>query len=248
MHLYDKTGKPVYQVPYANKKKGMRDATLRDAKKLGLFPSTTEILNILDKPGLNIWLQDRVLESALTLPRKKEESDKEYMVRIKQDSKELSLLARDEGTRIHDALESSFKDQVIDTKYIDLTNKVKQAVFEFFGTSEGWKAEESFAHCSGYGGKVDLNNRDIKVVIDFKTKEVFKTKMAFDEQIMQLVSYSQGLRIENARHVNVFVDYSGEIVFHEWKDDKGEVTRAYKMFMTCLTLWKLQKRYDPITS
>jgi len=246
MHLYSQDGEPVYKVPYADKKRGLRDATLRDAKKLGLFPSVTEILKILDKPGLNNWLQDRVLESALTLPRDKGEADADYMKRIKQDSKELSLLARDEGTRIHDALESVFKGRTVDRKYRSIAENVKREVCDYFGVEDGWVAEESFAHSLGYGGKVDLSHRVFDVVIDFKTKEELKPQMAFDEHIMQLTAYRHGLRMPVAVPVNVFVDYDGNVVIHEWNDDKGEITRGWEMFKTCLNLWQLQKRYNPV--
>jgi len=39
------------------------------------------------------------------------------------------------------------------------------------------------------------------------------------------------------------VDYDGNIVIHEWTTI--EVGRCWKMFKTCLELWKLQKRHNP---
>ena len=239
----------MYETPYADPGKGMRKTTLADAKRHGWVASVTSILQILDKPGLNSWLQDRVLESALTLPREKDESDKEYMTRIKQDSREISTLARDEGSRIHDALEQSFKDKRVEPEYFDLTKKVRQKVYDYFQVSDGWIAEQSFSTIS-YGGKVDLHHPEMNIVIDFKTKEKFKytkigkiTKMAYDEHCMQLIAYACGLDMPIAKCINVFVEYSGEIVFHEWSDD--ETIRAWKMFNHCLELWKLQKNYFP---
>lgn len=225
----------------------MRPTTLRDAKKLKLYPSVTTVIDILDKPGLNRWKETQVLESALTLPRGKTDTDTIYMAKIREDAKALSLLARDEGARIHDSLESVFKDRVVDQRYRKLSNKVKASVCEYFGTSEGWKAETSFSYDLGYGGKVDLNNVLFNVVADFKTKEEFKTKndkiikMAYDEQCIQLAAYAQGLHMPNARLVNIFVDYNGNTVFHEW--EKSEIDRAWEMFCLILKLWKLQKRY-----
>lgn len=248
MHLYHQDGKPCYKVPYADPKRGMRKSTLADAKKLNLLPSVTTVLNILDKPGLNNWLQDRVLESALTLPRRKEESDKSYMLRIKQDSKEISTLARDEGTRIHNALESGFNGQKYDSRYSRVVDRTMQATYKYFNQYSGWMAEQSFAHKLGYAGKVDLRNfakiPQSCVVVDFKTKEELKPKMAFDEQCMQLVAYAHGLNMPNARLVNIFVNYDGETVFHEW--DELEKERCWNMFKACLELWKLQKRYNPV--
>lgn len=247
MHFYDTDGNPAYEVP--NKSKGgMRPTTIRDARALNLTPSVTTILNILDRPGLNIWLQDRVLESALTMTRNPGEPDKAFIARIKHDSKELSTLARDEGSRIHDSLESVFKERVVDRQYLQLCEKVKASVCEYFGTQDGWIAETSFSHSMGFGGKADLNNKTINVVADFKTKEEFKldakgniSKMAYDEHCIQLAAYAQGLNMGNARLVNIFVDYAGNTVFHEW--GKDEITRAWNMFVLILKLWKLAKNY-----
>lgn len=243
MHLYDKEGKPVYEVPYSNPKKGMRKTNLRDARKLSLVPSVTSVLDILDKPGLNIWLQDRVLESALTMTRNEDETDKVFIARIKKDSKETSLLARDKGSAIHDALESVFKGRVVTKEYRGIANKVHGDVITHFGQDDFWEAEQSFSHEIGYGGKVDLNNKEINVVLDFKTKEIMKDKMAFDDQCTQLAAYCEGLKMPDARLVNVFVGYDGKTVFHEWKNEEKE--RCWNMFKACLELWKLQKRYNP---
>lgn len=246
MHWYSQDGQPAYEVP--NKSKGgMRPTTLSDAKKLDLSPSVTTILGILDRPGLNRWLETQVLNSALTLPREPNDTDEIYMAKIRQDAKELSTLARDEGTRIHDALESVFKDRVVDQRYRSLCNKVKASVCEYFGAWDGWIAETSFSH-NGYGGKVDLHNKSIHVVADFKTKEEFKTdktdkivNMAYDEHVMQLAAYAEGLLMPGAGLVNIFVDYDGNTIFHEWKEE--EIERGWSMFNLTLELWKLQKKF-----
>jgi len=130
MHSYDANGNPVYQVPYADSSKGLRDTTLRDVKKLGLYPSVTEILKILDKPGLNVWLQHRVLESALTLPRDPDESDESYIKRIMTDSQETSKIAAEKGVEIHRAIEKAFylKGEEIPTEYMDLAFSVKKEI------------------------------------------------------------------------------------------------------------------------
>jgi hypothetical protein len=53
-HWYRVDGSPCHEVP--NKAKGgNRPTTLTDARKLGLLPSVTTILDLLDKPQLNDW-------------------------------------------------------------------------------------------------------------------------------------------------------------------------------------------------
>ena len=67
-HWYQPDGTPVYEVPA--KDGHMRPATLRDARKLGLYPGVSSILDQIVKPGLQAWRETQVLMAALTLPRK----------------------------------------------------------------------------------------------------------------------------------------------------------------------------------
>jgi len=241
-HWYNLDGEPKYTVPYADHKKGMRPTTLRDARKLNLLPSVTEILKIMDKPGLSRWLEERILESALTLPREDNETDDQYKSRIRQDSKEISLLARDTGSEIHDAIESAFKERPINEKYRLIAEKVKFVIEKELG--QGWESEKRFGCDLGYGGMVDLSR--FNTILDFKTKEELKTKMTFDEQLMQLVAYGMGLgyHYHETRFYNVFVSWKGDIEIHEWKELE-DIERAWEMFKSCLRLWQLKHRYVP---
>ena len=246
MHWYDLEGNPKYEVPYAGKRKGMRPTTLRDARKLLLLPSVTEVMKVMDKPGLNRWLQDRVLESALTLPRNNNETDDIYKARIRQDSKEISTLAMNTGTEIHDACEQVFKHKsmnVKNAKHRNIALKVYDTVAQEIG--DEWISEESFGCKLGFGGKVDLSKYN--TILDFKTKEVLKPKMAFDEQLMQLVAYCVGLgyHIFETRFYNVFISWEGDIEIHEWKE-LDDITRAWDMFKACLNMWQLKHRYNPV--
>ena len=56
-HWYDITGKSCHTQPYADKKRAgeSRSTNLTDARRLGLFPSVTGILGVLDKPQLTDW-------------------------------------------------------------------------------------------------------------------------------------------------------------------------------------------------
>ena len=76
----------MYQIEGANGK--IRNTTLRDARKHDLVPSVTTILNVAAKPGLENWKLQQVLLAALTLPKRDQESESEYIDRIITDSKE----------------------------------------------------------------------------------------------------------------------------------------------------------------
>ena len=64
-HWYFPDGTPLHQVPRADGK-GSRPTSLRDARKLGLFPSVTNVLSILAKPGLEAWKQEQAILAART--------------------------------------------------------------------------------------------------------------------------------------------------------------------------------------
>jgi hypothetical protein len=65
LHWYDRHGRPCYEV--MSKPGVMRPTTLRDARKLNLVPSVTNIIRCAAAPGLEIWKQQQVMMAALTL-------------------------------------------------------------------------------------------------------------------------------------------------------------------------------------
>ena len=71
-HWYTKEGQPCFQVPKKNGQ-GTKDTTLREARELGLLPSVTGILKVINKPELEAWKQSQLVAAALTLPRQREE-------------------------------------------------------------------------------------------------------------------------------------------------------------------------------
>jgi hypothetical protein len=59
-HWYDVTGKACHTVPNKSKPGESRPTSLKDARVLGLLPSVTTILDILDKPQLTDWKMEQV--------------------------------------------------------------------------------------------------------------------------------------------------------------------------------------------
>jgi len=59
-HWYLPNGSPAYTI--IGKSTGReRPTTLADARKLGLLPSVTTIINTIQKAGLDTWKQQQVL-------------------------------------------------------------------------------------------------------------------------------------------------------------------------------------------
>lgn len=244
-HWYTRDGLPRYTVIGKNGKE--RNTTLRDARAENLVPSVTTILNVVAKPALIQWLQKQVLLAALTLPRKPDESEDEYIARIIEDSKEQGRAAADAGTDIHASVQGFYEGTVINRHQQHVQGCVS-AVREYFG-EQGWIPERSFAHEVGFGGKCDLYVPDSfhqGIVVDIKTKEFSDPEKVevYDENLMQLAAYRVGLGIPNARCANAFVSRSvpGLVKIIEWSSD--DLSRGWQMFSALLTYWRLKHSYN----
>lgn len=245
-HWYTQSGEPYYTIVGANGKE--RSVTLRDARKLGLLPSVTSIMSMLPKPGLIVWQKRQVLMSALTLTRLPDEADDAYIARIMADADEQAMKARGRGTAIHGAIERFILGQSIEDEYKVYVRAAITALTEHLKADtpllDKCEAEKSFA-CPElfYGGKVDLHSRELKIIVDFKTKEFTEDteRLAWDEQSIQLVAYREGLNMPDARLLNVFISTSvpGLVRVVEHSDDP----KHWQIFLSCLNLWKAIKNY-----
>jgi len=83
-HYYWPDGKPCYEVPNASKPGQMRKTTLADAKKLGLYPSPTTIMKILNNEVINNWRVNQALYHAMTTPSSEGESGDQYARRVSE--------------------------------------------------------------------------------------------------------------------------------------------------------------------
>jgi len=242
-HWYTKDGVPQYTVP--SKKDGLpRATTLRDARTMDLVPSVTTILNMAAKPALIAWLQQQVLYAALTLPRRPDEPEKEYIERIINDSKEQGRSAADAGTAIHASIQGFYEDKPTG-KHQESVDACTKAITEHFGEAI-WISERSFSHEFGFGGKCDLFCAGtINAVVDIKTKEFTDPKKVegYDEHLMQLAAYRVGLGIPNARCANVFVSRNvpNLVVVKEWSEE--DLVRGWKMFLSLLEFWQLKNQF-----
>jgi len=245
-HFYYKDGKPCYEVPYADPSKGMRPATLKDAKKLGLVPGVSTIINEAAKPGLERWKITQSILSALTLPRLPDESLDAFAERARADSQEQARKAAERGTAIHAAIQGYYEGVRPDETLLTDVQATVRAVDGWTADRDRfeWGPETSFASPLGFGGKVDLAG-SCGVVLDFKSKEFSDTdkKLAWDEQCIQLAAYREGLAMPAARCANVFVSVSnpGLVHVHEWPE--AELQRGWRMFQALLSYWIARTGY-----
>ena len=239
-HWYTRDGVPRYTVIGKNGKE--RATTLRDARTENLVPSVTTVLNVAAKPALTQWLQKQVLLAALTLPRRTDEPEDDWIARIMDDSKEQGRAAADAGTDIHASIQS-FYEGVPTSRHEEHVKGCVEAIREHFG-NQAWIAERAFAHEIGFGGKCDLHA--VNIVADVKTKEFSDPAKvdAYDEHLMQLAAYRVGLGMPGARCANVFVSRSvpGLVKVVEWSQE--DLDRGWQMFCSLLKFWQLKNQHQ----
>ena len=240
-HWYRRDGTPCYTVKA--KDGSDRPATLADARKLGLCPGVTSILNCAAKPGLERWKQQQVLLAALTLERKPNEPEYLYLARILDDSAEQARKAAARGTSIHAAIQGHYEGTPPDPEYWPFVSSVVAQLDSRYG-KQPWIAERSFASPLGYGGKIDLHCDSI--LLDVKTKEFEEPikKLAWDEHAMQLAAYDAGLSAgawKTCANVFVSTKVPGLIHIHEW--DVEELDRAWWKFQALLAYWQWDRNY-----
>lgn len=244
-HWYSRAGRPAYEVPAA--KGGMRATTLADARKLGLCPSVTTVLSVIAKPQLTAWQVRQGILAALTLPRIDGETEDAYLARIKADGEQQVRDAADEGTRIHDAIERAFQGRAYPADYRPHVQAAREALAAAFPSVTDWVAEASFAHVSGYGGKVDLHSPSTGIVVDWKGKDSEFSdgkRLAYDQHY-QLAAYQDGLLLPRNVCANGFVSrtHPGAVRLHVWTRD--EIEQGAQVFRQALALWKAIKGFDP---
>lgn len=244
-HWYTTAGAPAYEQRTGNG--GVRPTDLRDARKYGLVPSVTTVLSVLAKPALTTWLVDQGIMAALTLPRIDGESERAFLDRVRADSKAQAIAAAEEGTRIHDALESALKRESFPEKYQPHVAAVERELQRLFPEVRDWVAEASFAHPLGFGGKVDLHSPSTGIVCDYKGKDGDFSdgkKLAFDQHY-QLAAYNRGLGLRPNVCANLFVSrtHAGCVASHVWS--QADVDHGWAVFDSCLEVWKHLKKFDP---
>jgi hypothetical protein len=239
-HWYTKDGTPAYTTIG---KTGERPTTLRDARKLGLLPSSTGIIRQLSSAGLDSWKQQQVLLAALTLPRLPDEPEQDWLKRVMQDSRATGKEAAERGTAIHAIIQGYFEQMYMPQKPAYLEN-IDKALADAFG-SQPWISEKSFGHPLGYGGKVDLmakpiNGQGTGFVVDFKTKETDLDKVdVYFEHELQLASYKEGLGMPTARCAIVFVNaLTNQVRLIEIEQDR--LQKGWECFEHLLRVYQIK--------
>lgn len=243
-HWYGLDGSPQYTIVGKNGQE--RGTTLRDARVLKLLPSVTTITKCAAAPGLVNWMVDQAILSALTLPRRADEPEVDWIRRVKQDSKETARKAADKGSEIHGAIERHFQGMAPSEDMHPHVKATVGALETHFGPQE-WDSERSFAHPLGFGGKCDLHSKASRIVVDFKGKEFSDPSECkqYDEHLMQGAAYLKGFGLEGGRFANIFVSRNRPGVVAVVEAGAEEIERGWQMFLALLTYWQAANNYRP---
>lgn len=241
---YYPDGTPCYAIVGANGKERAPD--VRDARKVRLLPGVTSVMRCAAKGfTLDAWIKKQVMLAALTLPRLPDEKDETFCERILADSEEQARKARERGTAIHAAIQDYYQSAktIRDTEYWPYVVGAEKAIDDLCGTQE-WIAECSFAHASGYAGKVDLHCD--AWVLDIKGSEFDDPRKLrlYDEHAMQVGAYRVGLGLPKARGGIVFVSRNQPGLAYGIEIPQPDLERGEAMFAALLAFWKVKNRYD----
>jgi len=249
-HWYTADGTPMHKMRTADGS-GERATTIKDARRLGLYPSVTSIIDIFSKPNLDAWKLNQVALAALRNPKTQNEGDDYWCKRVVEASKEKTEQAADLGTRIHAALDAAMIGEAYDPEMAPYVEPVVK-----------WKRETGIlivereirlvntAH--GFAGTSDVMFRYGENgigILDYKTRKTDPGKpvFAYDGQAMQLAAYAATYwGEENVGRVlaaNVFISTteSGRVVIvkHE------KPAEDWEAFKHAAAIWRYQKGYDP---
>lgn len=250
-HYYWPDGRPCYEVEMKSKPGEYRSTTLADARKLGLIPSVTTKLSILDNPFLDSWRVEQAIIAALTLPTSDGESIDDRARRIAEDSSKQVADAMKLGTLIHTAAENYVLRREVTN---DPTIRHLFEPFRQWWDSECIEtiySEKSVVHHGeGYAGRVDCKAR-LKsygvAIIDFKTrKPSSKGKFqVYDKDILQLSAYREAdaLSLPKADTCLSILINSQEpgVHIHQWSQE--EIQHGWECFQLISKLWAKMKKF-----
>jgi hypothetical protein len=246
-HWYRMEGnicKPCYELSKASGQ-GMKSPTLTDAKKLGLLPSVTNILSVLDKPAIDNWRVGQAIISSLTLPKKEGEAPDDFAARVVLDMDNVSEVAREFGTKIHDEAINWLQTGEKGPLWPFLDGLPKALDGYSFTTLE----EVVHSPAMGVAGRLDYSGKhsNNNAIIDFKSQGVRGGKPVFyPEWGLQLAAYAAckfGYPDRFCELVSVIIPSGepGPIAVKVWDDGPFLLS----MFEHCLELWTWAKDYDP---
>ena len=247
-HWYQRDGVPLHTVPSA--KGEPRPTTLRDARKLGLLPSVTNVLGVIAKPELTAWLQEQAVLAALTLPRQPGEAEDAFAKRVVADSLTTRDGAADFGTAFHHGAERVAQSLEVDpADAIAPWLRLYRDWFQANVRTLIWTERVLVSLHLGYAGTADLlieHPVHGPTLVDLKTQGIKPgaKAAAYKSWCYQLAAYQAALG-KRVACLNLIINSREPAapVEHLWS--ALEVENGLSAFYAAQTLWMIEKNFDP---
>jgi hypothetical protein len=248
-HWYYRNGAACHTIIGANGKE--RPTTLRDARKLGLFPSVTTIFNVLAKPQLDDWKHRQITAAALRLPPTQHEDPDTYHGRIIEAAFQQVEDAADLGTAIHKAIEDHYAGLEFNPDHAPFVSAV-----------DAWKKNNAIsfdAHelrlvnaVHGYAGTTDVAMRSARGrgILDFKSRKTKPGKPVdpYETQPMQIAAYHMahyGEILDTDVGANCYISTTEPGRVESVWYDAAQLRREWEAFKSTVALWQHFKDYRP---
>lgn len=225
------------------------DATLREARKLKLFPSPTTIeKDIRANPALARWIKNEVAKAFVENPRLPEEADDAYASRCLEISDSIAREAAKRGTAIHDAIERGYSSDPIIQPFYDAYLPWHSANVEQTIDTEASLADTRI----GVAGRVDRIIRHPAhgiVILDYKTQRIRKTAAFYESFPRQLAFYAEAYRNTNGgelpRIMSVVIDSQTPSTPVAKLYTPEEQQASYREFLCQAWLWSNERDFWP---
>lgn len=237
-HFYTKDGSPV-------------EGGLREARKVGAFPSVTTVMGCAKNYGLENYKREQFGLALLTLSRMDGESDEQFIDRADKDASEQSVKAMEKGTHIHglwENIDSVIGENDLDKKRIELMREWKNENILKIEESESVVVSPAY----GFAGRFDTlawvkdgTKSGELMLLDLKTSDPKGKKLKpWESYCMQLSAYSlaYGADLPCANIMFNSTD-NPEILFHRW--ERSEIEEARGGFLGILAYWQWANNYRP---
>lgn len=249
-HYYTITGDPAYGVD------------IKKARAEGLLPSPSTILQVMNKPGLSIWKEKLIAETALEIG----EEIKSLYREPKQQISEVLKAARAKGgeamqlgTNIHTIAEDILNDRykptghpLMDKFGLWLSDYKSQHIIR-----TNW-TEKSVVHVGekiAFAGRVDalVEHQEVGLaVLDWKSTKVPRSAKGtpqpkwYDNYTVQLAAYSYAIEGKPSP-ISVAIDTTPntEDGIYQKIWDPLQVERGWRIFYLLYRLWCEEKKYEP---
>lgn len=253
-HWYFPDGTACHEVQMKTDKTKTRDTNLSDARKLGLYPSVSNVIRMLAAPQLEAYKIEKAILAALTIPNVEGEALDDRVKRALRTSREEVDEARKRGTLCHKCIEDYLTTG--DFKPHDMVAEIMDKFRDWFraNVDEVIFTEKTLVG-NGYAGRSDigawLKGEDVPFILDFKTRKPSQGKLrCYDEDGMQLGAYAMAFRknfpdYERVRTASVLINSEtpSEPTLNKWSPE--DQSRLSKAFVSTFETWKLLKGYDP---